>query len=82
MPDTGLLKPCLWSRVAPAHEERRRDDFREMPCKDFDLDCLALDGRIPFGDYRRCYLYAPELGRCIFLRSEECKVQSEKGAKC
>ncbi len=49
-----------------SREERRLDNYREIPCKDLDLDCLALDGKIPFGAYRRCYEYAPELGRCIF----------------
>ena len=47
-------------------EERKLTDFKEIPCKDMDLDCLALDGRTPFGSYKRCYEYAPELGRCIF----------------
>lgn len=51
-------------------EERMLDDYREIPCKDFDLDCLALDGKVPFDDYRRCYYYAPELGRCIFCQDE------------
>ena len=71
MPNVGLLKPGSGAQAAAAREERRWGDFREMPCKDFDLDCLALDGRIPFGDYRQCYRYAPELGRCIFLVGEE-----------
>ena len=51
-------------------EERRLTDFKEIPCKDMDLDCLALDGRTPFGSYKRCYEYAPELGRCIFYEWE------------
>jgi hypothetical protein len=50
-------------------EERKREDFKEIPCKDMDLDCFALDGEIPFGDYRRCYEYAPEMGKCIFCIS-------------
>ena len=49
-----------------AGEERTLINFREIPCKDMDLDCLALDGKIPFDDYRKCYEYAPELGRCMF----------------
>lgn len=49
-----------------AGEERNLINFREIPCKDMDLDCFALDGKIPFDDYRKCYDYAPELGRCIF----------------
>jgi hypothetical protein len=49
-----------------AGEERILTDFKEIPCKDMDLDCFALDGKIPFGDYSKCYDYAPELGRCIF----------------
>jgi hypothetical protein len=51
-------------------EERILLNFKEIPCKDMDLDCLALDGRVPFGSYRRCYEYAPELGRCIFHQWE------------
>ncbi len=47
-------------------EERTLTDFKEIPCKDMDLDCFALDGKVPFGSYKRCYEYAPELGRCIF----------------
>jgi len=41
-------------------------NFKEIPCKDMDLDCFSLDGKVPFGSYKRCYEYAPELGRCIF----------------
>jgi hypothetical protein len=52
-------------------EERKLDDFREIPCKDMDLDCLASDGKIPFGSYKRCYEYAPELGKCIFYDWEK-----------
>jgi hypothetical protein len=51
-------------------EERRLTDFREIPCKDMDLDCFASDGRPPFRSYKRCYEYAPELGRCIFYEWE------------
>jgi hypothetical protein len=47
-------------------EERELKDFREIPCRDMDLDCFAQDGIIPFGSYRCCYDYAPELGKCIF----------------
>jgi hypothetical protein len=47
-------------------EERRIDDFKEIPCKDMDYDCFAFDGKIPFGSYQRCYDYAPERGKCIF----------------
>ena len=56
------------SKILPviSHEERRIDDFREIPCKDMDYDCLAFDGKIPFGNYHRCYDYAPERGKCIF----------------
>ena len=49
-----------------AGEERNLKDFKEIPCKDLDIDCLALDGKIPFGSYKRCYEYAPELGKCLF----------------
>jgi hypothetical protein len=41
-------------------------DHREVPCRDMDLDCFAFDRIVPFGDYRHCQAYAPELGRCIF----------------
>ena len=51
-------------------EERRLTDFKEIPCKDMDIDCFALDGRPPFGSYKRCYEYAPELGKCIFYEWE------------
>ncbi len=44
-------------------------DPRELPCRDMDLDCL-LDGK-PFGSYHRCYVYAPELGKCPLLGLEE-----------
>ena len=47
-------------------EERRIDYYKEIPCKDFDYDCFGFDGRIPFGNYERCYNYAPEMGKCIF----------------
>jgi hypothetical protein len=47
-------------------EERVIKDYKEIPCKDMDLDCFAFDGKIPFGSYEKCYNYAPELGRCIF----------------
>jgi hypothetical protein len=49
-----------------AGEERSLIDFKEIPCKDMDIDCLASDGKIPFGSYKRCYEYAPELGKCVF----------------
>lgn len=56
--------------VIPLQEEQRINDPREIPCKDFDFDCFALDGKIPFDDYGKCYAYAPELGRCIFCQSK------------
>jgi len=49
-------------------EERKLDDYREIPCKDLDLDCFALDGKIPFSDYRKCFNYAPQLGKCFFCQ--------------
>jgi hypothetical protein len=49
-----------------SREERRLGDYKEIPCKDMDYDCFAFDGKILFGNYERCYNYAPELGRCIF----------------
>lgn len=57
-------------------EERRLGNFKEIPCKDMDLDCLALDGKIPFGNYQKCYEYAPELGKCMFHEWGE---ESSKG---
>jgi hypothetical protein len=56
--------PKLITEVA--REERNLTRFKEIPCKDMDLDCFALDGKVPFGSYKRCYEYAPELGRCKF----------------
>jgi len=47
-------------------EERVIKDYKEIPCKDMDVDCFAFDGKVPFGNYEKCYKYAPELGRCIF----------------
>jgi len=52
-------------------EERSLSDCKEIPCKDMDFDCFALDGKIPFGSYKRCYEYAPELGKCIFYDWEK-----------
>lgn len=54
-------------------EERSLNDYKEIPCKDMDLDCFAFDGKIPFGSYKRCYEYAPELGKCIFYDWEKNK---------
>ncbi len=52
-------------------EERRQDDidYRELPCRDFDWDCLATDGVIPFGSYIRCQNYDPARGKCLFVNS-------------
>ena len=48
--------------------EYRREDKRELPCKDLDLDCLpGKDGIIPFGSYTKCYLYDSKKGSCPFL---------------
>jgi len=58
-------------------EERTLSNFKEIPCKDMDMDCFALDGKIPFGNYQRCYAYAPELGRCIFYEWGKCKLGSD-----
>ncbi|RKY83299.1 hypothetical protein DRQ09_10255 [candidate division KSB1 bacterium] len=45
-----------------------REDRRELPCKDLDLDCLPdKDGTVPFGSYHKCYLYDPDKGSCPFL---------------
>jgi hypothetical protein len=54
-------------------EERSLNHYKEIPCKDMDLDCFALDGKIPFESYKRCYEYAPELGKCIFYDWEKKK---------
>jgi hypothetical protein len=44
-------------------------DPRELPCRDMDMDCLI--GEKPFGSYHRCYVYAPEMGRCPLMGLEE-----------
>jgi hypothetical protein len=54
--------------LAPV-EVKKFVDPRELPCRDMDLDCLM--GEKPFGSYHRCYVYAPELGRCPLLGLEE-----------
>lgn len=51
------------------YQDQTEEDYRELPCRDFDLDCYGFDGIVPFGDYRRCEAYARERGRCIFLSS-------------
>jgi len=59
-----ILPVCL-----PTFPEAKRFvDPRELPCRDMDLDCL-LGGK-PFGSYHRCYVYAPELGKCPLLGLE------------
>jgi hypothetical protein len=45
-------------------------DHRELPCRDFDMDCYGFDGIIPFGGYSRCQEYMPELGKCPFLAAD------------
>jgi len=55
------------SRSVAQTQDQNEDDYRELPCRDFDLDCYAFDGVIPFGGYRRCQSYMPEMGKCIFL---------------
>jgi hypothetical protein len=50
-------------------EERLEEQNRELPCRDFDWDCLATDGIVPFGDYRKCQMYDPERGKCLFMTS-------------
>jgi hypothetical protein len=52
-----------------AREERREEQNRELPCRDFDWDCLATDGVVPFGDYRKCQLYDPDRGKCLFVNN-------------
>ena len=51
-------------------QDQKEEDYRELPCRDFDLDCYGFDGIIPFGDYRKCQAYMPEMGRCPFLSSK------------
>ncbi|HER00333.1 MAG TPA: hypothetical protein ENO22_13415 [candidate division Zixibacteria bacterium] len=51
-------------------EERLEELNRELPCRDFDWDCLATDGIVPFGDYRKCQMYDPERGKCLFVTSQ------------
>ena len=58
-------------------EERTLLNFKEIPCKDMDMDCFALDGKTPFGSYKKCYEYAQELGRCIFYEWGKCKLASD-----
>ena len=50
-------------------EQRAEEQRRELPCRDFDWDCLAADGVIPFGDYRKCQMYDPERGKCLFVNN-------------
>ena len=52
-------------------QDQPEEDYRELPCRDFDLDCYAFDGIVPFGSYLRCQAYMPETGRCIFLAEPE-----------
>jgi len=63
-----LIQPSNKRLPTNSQEQRNLDDFREIPCKDLDLDCFGLDGKTPFGSYHRCYDYAPELGRCVFCQ--------------
>jgi hypothetical protein len=53
--------------VVRQYQDQTQEDYRELPCRDFDFDCYGFDGIVPFGDYRRCEAYARERGRCIFL---------------
>jgi hypothetical protein len=48
-------------------QDQSEEDYRELPCRDFDLDCYGFDGVIPFGNYARCQAYMPDQGRCIFI---------------
>jgi len=51
-------------------EERSEQNHRELPCRDFDWDCLAIDGIIPFGSYTKCQMYDRERGKCLFVRHD------------
>ncbi|MCP4726555.1 MAG: hypothetical protein GY863_16035 [bacterium] len=45
-----------------------KTDKIEIPCKDLDLDCLPdEEGIVPFGNYKKCYLYDPDQGMCPLL---------------
>jgi len=52
-------------------EERSEENYRELPCRDFDWDCLATDGIIPFGNYMRCQMYDPDRGKCLFVKLQK-----------
>jgi len=46
----------------------KKEDKKEIPCKDMDIDCLSdSEGSLPFGSYVKCYLYDPDKGNCPFL---------------
>jgi len=63
----GLL--LMMELIETMREERRAEDYRELPCRDFDWDCLATDGIIPFGNYLKCQNYDPQRGKCLFVRT-------------
>jgi len=45
-----------------------KEDRKELPCKDLDIDCLPDNkGDVPFGSYQRCFLYDFKKGSCPFL---------------
>jgi len=46
-------------------------DFKDLPCRDFDWDCLAMDGIIPFDDYSKCQNYDRIRGKCLFINDPE-----------
>ncbi len=52
-------------------QDQLEEDYRELPCRDFDLDCYGFDGVIPFGNYGKCQAYMPEMGKCIFISHEK-----------
>ncbi|MFC1564141.1 hypothetical protein ACFL6G_04350 [candidate division KSB1 bacterium] len=44
--------------------EVKRDKI-EIPCRDLDIDCLPDEGGgVPFGNYKKCYMYDPDQGIC------------------
>ncbi len=55
---------------SPQVLEEKEEDFRELPCRDFDMDCYAFDSVVPFGSYKKCQAYMPGMGRCLFLRDK------------
>ena len=60
------MTAVLFESLRDSALELKQIDPREKPCRDLDLDCLATDGVVPFGDYYRCHQYDPAQGKCPF----------------